>query len=159
MGYYTDAVNNLTGAGNALGSAISTAAIAGTHLKQQAQANEQNFNVKKAEIENQLDDNLTESAKVTKELEEANLKKTGLETLGKDYDKKIGQMEDMHMTDESLIRDWEENYNAISDVKKKIDALTLTQGQIQSQHLKLMRVNEALDKANPKLAKKYKEIK
>ena len=159
MGYYTDAVNNLTGAGNALGSAISTAAIAGTHLKQQAQANELNYVKQQSDLSEDLNNTNEQLGQQDQAIKTEELKKSGLEMLGKDYDEKIDQMEDTHMTDESLIRDWEENMQAVQDVKKKIAAMEVTRNQIDNHRIKLEIQKEALDKANPKLAKKYKEIK
>lgn len=154
MGYYTDAVNNLTGAGNALGSAVTTAAIAGTHLKQQAQANEQNYVMQQANLSEQLNNTNDNLAKQDADIKMEETKKTGLQVLGKDYDEKIGQMEDTHMTDESLIRDWEENMQAVQDVSKKIEAMQITRNQIENQKIRLEIQKDALNRANPKLAKK-----
>lgn len=159
MGYYTDAVNNLTGAGNALGSAVTTAAIAGTHLKQQAQANEQNFVIKQADLSEDLNNTNEQLDKQDQVIKTEELNKSGLEILGKDYDEKIGQMEDTHMTDTALIRDWEENMQAIQDVKKKIAAMEVTRNQIDNHRIKLEIQKEALNNANPKLAKKYGGIR
>ena len=159
MGYYTDAVNNLTSAGNALGSAVTTAAIAGTHLKQQAQANEQNFVMQQANLSEQLNNTNDNLAKQDADIKMEETKKTGLQVLGKDYDEKIGQMEDTHMTDESLIRDWEENMQAVQDVSKKIEAMQLTRNQIVNQKIRLEVQKDALNRANPKLAKKLGGIK
>ena len=159
MGYYADAANNV---GNMITGGVNKAAaviVAGEHLQNQEKANELSYVKQQSDLSEDLNNTNETLAQQNADIKTEELRKSGLEILGKDYDEKIGQMEDTHMTDESLIRDWEENYNAINDVKKKIAAMEITRNQIDNHRIKLEVQKEALDKANPKLAKKLGGIK
>ena len=154
MGYYTDAVNNLTGAANAAGSAIISAAVAGEHFKNQEKANEMSYVNTKGDLENQYKDKGIE-------LEEA---QKGLDALEDDMNINTHDLQEIiergeqtpeGMVDQALMNDYVAALNARHELETKISAQQLTKEQIERQHNVLKNKIEILDKSNPKLAKKY----
>lgn len=157
MGYYTDAVNNLTSAGNALGSAVIGSAGTIAHLKNQEKANEQNFvNTQNAISEEK--NRIVNEKYVAEELEKENVNEKQLLDTRSKYEIqtaedaiKSGKLNDVKAA-KIAIGQMMDKQSANREARLRI-VQRLNDLDIRDSSADTSRQN--LNKINPKLAKKY----
>lgn len=157
MGYYTDAVNNLTSGANAIGSAVTSAAIVGSHLKNQEKANETNYINKQIDLAEDRN-KITSDRYVATELEKENANEKQLLDTRSKYEIQTAE----EAVKSGKLNDVKAAKIAIGQMIDKQSAnrearLRIIQ-RLNDLDIKEMSTNDyssALNKANPKLAKKY----
>ena len=106
MGFYTDAVNNASGALNNLGNTITTAAVAGAHLKNQKKVNSIAEQNRLEGLENSMAENAIDRTYAKQELSDltidADLSKKDLNKIKRSYNKANREFKKGNISEDEL---------------------------------------------------------